>query len=77
MHDFLDRMAIGKANALRDRDRGGSAVQVVKTRYASRELEPEGWERTYSEALADWSHAKTEAIEQLRFELYGDQWEGL
>jgi hypothetical protein len=80
--DFLDRMAIGRTNAKRDRERGGSTVKVYATTramYAARggNVGPGTWEHCLAEARSRWQSARTQAIEDLHWELYGDQWEGL
>jgi hypothetical protein len=76
---FLDRMAIGKANAKRDRDRGGSAVTVyatARTMYAARGIEAGSWDHCFAEAQSRWKAGREDAIEALRFDLYGATWEG-
>lgn len=77
---FLDRMAIGKANAKRDRDRGGSAVRVYRTRaamYRARgaNVGPGTWDRCLEEARSRWQSARDDAIEDVRRACYGDEWE--
>lgn len=72
-NDFQANMAAGRANAKRDRDRGGSTVTVYATTaamYAARgELE------TYeAESRCRFDHAIAQFIEDVRFDVYGDEW---
>ena len=76
---FMDRMAIGKDNAKRDRDRGGSSVRVYRSTAAlvrARGGDREGWEGLCERASASFQGTAAQAIEDLRAALYGDTWEG-
>lgn len=75
-------MAIGKANAKRDRERGSSTVRVYATAtamYTARgwNVRPGTWEHCLAMTRAGWQSDREDAIAQYRFDVFGDQWEGL
>ena len=75
--DFQDRMAIGKANSLAARNEGGSTVRVYATTTAM--LAPLG--RIPSDNFDRWLAEVTDyckqVVEDSRWQIYGEQWEGL
>ena len=76
--DFQDAMAIGKANALRDRNRGGSTVRVFATTTAMfAAIHNSEADLAAIQARLHLEHARMDAYEAVAFELLGHTWEGL
>lgn len=75
--DFMDAMALGKDNAKRDRDRGGSAVRVFATSKALYEWQGPEHDAAEVEARHRLRGAVIDAYEAVAFELLGHTWEGL
>lgn len=79
MMDFMDAMAIGKANAKRDRDRGGSAVKVYRSAAAQHRTRGGNrgtWEHRLDVAGTHWRSVSVQALEDLGAAARGDEWEG-
>lgn len=77
---WLDSVEQHRANAKIRRERGSSTIRILTTaeadRRAKRDAEARSaWENLLHHTKAGWDFARTEAIEQLRFELYGSEWE--
>jgi len=72
--NFEQAMADGKANALRNRDRGGSSVRVFKTARAmhARRGDRGRWEHRLDVARSHWISVGEQAIEDLLFAVRGD-----
>jgi hypothetical protein len=72
---FQERMEAGRANAKRDRDRGGSAVKVFATSAALyRTRAPLTEEDIYNQRLHETHLDCYAAVE---FTLFSNEWEGL
>lgn len=76
-YDFLARMNAAKNAARRDVDEGGSTVRVFSTMTALAAWRGDEAPTDNDESRARWEHSVSQFIEDLRFDLYGDQWEGL
>lgn len=79
--DFQDNMRLGRDNAKRDRDRGGSAVRVFRTATARARWRGEHsrsrWDRACEAAAAHFRSEADQALADLEAALYGHEWEGL
>lgn len=73
----MDAMALGKENAKRDRDRGGSAVRVFASSKALFEWQGPRDDAAEVEARMRLQGARIDAYEAVAFALLGHTWEGL
>lgn len=73
---FNSRMDAAKAKAADRRSRGFTTGKAAKGHVFKRPS-PEGHARVIAEIKSGWRHMRIEAIEQYRFDVFGDQWEGL
>lgn len=73
--DFLGRMQAGRDAAMARRNRGHHVGATAKGHNFKRPA-PEGHARVIAEMKAGWRHARTDAIEQFRFDVHGHEWEG-
>src|SRR5262245_50270390 len=77
MRTFNDRMSAGRDRAKAFRDRGGSSIRVV-ARTTSRQGNSDysEWQRADDESSARWNSAVTQFLEDIRADLFGQQWKG-
>ena len=75
-NNFVERMAAGREAAAIARHRGRAYGARVRL-HEKPSPTITGWEYERQRNLASWRFARGEAIEQFRFDVYGDQWEGL
>lgn len=75
--DFQEAMALGRDNAKRDRDRGGSAVRVFATSRAMYANQGPEHDAAAVQARMLLQQARIDAYEAVAFELLGHEWEGL
>jgi len=76
---FNSRMDAGRANADRARARGfHTGKQAAGWARSRSDYAPASdWERREQMSRIRWRDAVAEFLEAMRFEVYGDQWEGL
>lgn len=75
--DFLERMAIGKANAKAKRDDGTGIAHKSWKRARRPDPAAGTWERAVAEHAAYWASARDQAIADVVSTLYGNEWEGM
>jgi hypothetical protein len=80
--NFRDQAYRDRAKALRDQ--GISTPHVSHKRMwramqnaRNANVGPGTWEHVMREARLRWQNARTDAVEQYRFAVFGDQWEGM
>jgi hypothetical protein len=80
-HDSIAHMNAARDNHRRRGTSGGKARGVRVTTQAmlrarDAHIGPGTWEHCLRDARARWEFARTDALEQFRFDVHGDEWAG-
>lgn len=80
-YDFCAVMADGKAAAFHRAQRSGGGGSLVTIGFGTTapgpRLEAGTWDHTRERARYSWRSDRDDAVAQYRFDVYGDEWEGL
>jgi len=81
MSTMQERMRAGRERAKAYRDSGGGTVRVFATtiamyRACRGDADLSTWEQSNAESRAKWEGAVLQYLEDMRADLFGQQWEG-